>query len=129
MDNCTPYDVIFDRNDILGILDTESDDLIPLEDSTISAILSDIDKHLPKVPKKKLTKAEIAEKANLNVPSEYKQRYVDILYKHQNAISAKNMTSGLPLTSNIRSISKTMPQCTGNNSKFPRRIKISLNNH
>ena len=95
VDNCAPYDVIIDRNDILGIMDTESDDLIPLEDSTISAILSDIDKHLPKVPKKKLTKAEIAQKAHLNVPSEYKQKYVDILYKHQNAISANKYDLGL----------------------------------
>ena len=95
IDNCAPYDVTIDRNDILGIMDLESDNLIPLEDSTISAILSDINKHLPKVPKKKLTKAEIAEKAHLNVPSEYKQQYVDILFKHQNAISANKYDLGL----------------------------------
>ena len=47
VDNCAPYEVIIDCNDILSIMDMESDDLIPLEDSTISAILSDIDKHLP----------------------------------------------------------------------------------
>jgi len=69
-------------------MDIETDELIPMEDSTIAAILNDIDKHLRKVPKKKLTKAEIAAKANLNVPNEYKDRYVDILYKHQKAISA-----------------------------------------
>jgi hypothetical protein len=79
---------IINKNDILGIMATESDALIPLEDSTISSILQDIDKHLPKVPKKKLTRAEIANKAHLNIPSEYKQRYIDILYKHQQAISA-----------------------------------------
>ncbi len=88
VDNCAPYNVIIDCNDIIGIMDTEDEALIPLEDSTISAILSDIDKHLPKVPKKKLTKAEIAEKVHLHVPSQYKQSYVDILYKHQQAISA-----------------------------------------
>jgi hypothetical protein len=60
-----------------------TDPLIPMEDSTISSIMSDIEKHLPKVPKKKLTKEEIAAKANLNVPNEYKDRYVNILYKHQ----------------------------------------------
>ncbi len=32
VDNCAPCDVIIDRNDILGIMDTETDDLIPLED-------------------------------------------------------------------------------------------------
>jgi len=88
VDNRALYDVIIDRNDVIGFMDIEMDELIPMEDSTIVAILSDIDKHLPKVPKKKLLKAEIATKANLNVPNEYKDRYVDILYKHQKAISA-----------------------------------------
>ncbi len=66
MDNCAPYDVIIDRNDIIGFMDIEMDPLIPMEDSTIASILSDIDKHLPKVLKRKLTKEEIAAKANLN---------------------------------------------------------------
>jgi hypothetical protein len=95
VDSCAPYNVIIDRNDILGIMDIETDDLIQLEDSTISAILNDIDKHLPKVLKKKLIKAEIAEKAHLNVPSEYKQRYFHILYKNQKAISANKYDLGL----------------------------------
>ena len=76
-------------------MDVETDSLIPLEDSTIAAILSDIDKHLPKVPKKKLTKEEIAAKANLNVPNEFKDKYVNILYKHQKAISANKYDLGL----------------------------------
>ena len=53
VDNCAPYDVTINRGDILGIMDIETDKLIPMEDSTISAILQDIDKTLPKVPKKK----------------------------------------------------------------------------
>ncbi len=96
VDNCAAYDVVIDRNNILGIMDAETDDLIPLEDSTISPILQDIDKHLPKVPKKKLTKAEIAQKAHLNVPDQYKQKYVDILHKHQQAISANKYDLGQP---------------------------------
>jgi hypothetical protein len=95
VDNCAPYDVTIDRNDVIGFMDTETDELIPMEDSTIAAILSDIDKRLPKVPKKKLTKTEIAAKANLNVPNEFKDRYVDILYKHQKAISANKYDLGL----------------------------------
>ncbi len=95
VDNCTPYDIIIDRNEVIGFMDVEKDELIPMEDSTIAAILSDIDKHLPKVPKKKLTKAEIAAKANLHVPNEYKDRYVDILYIHQKAISANKYDLGL----------------------------------
>jgi hypothetical protein len=54
LDNCAPYDVTISWNDILGIMDTEPDEPIPMEDSTISSILQDIEKKLPKVPKRKL---------------------------------------------------------------------------
>jgi hypothetical protein len=70
IDNCAPYDVTIDRNDILALMDRETEQLQPLEDSVISAILTDIDKKLPQVPKRKLTKAKIAAKAQLNVPNE-----------------------------------------------------------
>ncbi len=81
-------------------MDVETEQLQPLEDSVISAILNDIDQKLPKVPKHKLTKEEIAAKAHLNVPNEYKQRYIDILYKHQKAISANKYD--LSLASNFK---------------------------
>ncbi|MFN9945086.1 MAG: hypothetical protein ACK56I_37025, partial [bacterium] len=87
LDNCAPYDVTISRNDILGIMDAEPYEPIPMEDSTISAILHNIDKKLPKVPKRKLTRDEIAAKAHINEPIEVKQKYIDILYKHQQAIS------------------------------------------
>ncbi len=79
----------------LNIMDVEKDELIPMEDSTISAILQDIDKKLPKVPKKKLSHEEIANKAHLNVPDQFKQRYIDILFKHQQAISVNKYDLGL----------------------------------
>ncbi len=43
-------------------MDTENDKLIPLEDSVIYSNVSDIDKKLLKVPKKKCSKDEIAAK-------------------------------------------------------------------
>ncbi len=95
VDNCAPYDVTINRGDILGIMDIETDELIPMEDSTISAILQDIDKTLPKVPKKKLSREEIANKGHLNVPDQFKQRYIDILFKHQKAISVNKYDLGL----------------------------------
>jgi hypothetical protein len=95
VDNCAPYDVTINRGDILGIMDIEKDELIPMEDSTISAILQDIDKKLPKVPKKKISREEIANKAHLNVPNKFKDKYVNILYKHQKAISANKYDLGL----------------------------------
>jgi hypothetical protein len=88
VNNCAPFDVILDSNDVIGLMDIESETLIPMEDSVISSILSDINKKLLKVPKKRLTKEEIAQNAHLNVLLEFKQHYMDILFKHQNAISA-----------------------------------------
>jgi hypothetical protein len=46
------------------------------------------------VPKKKFTRNEIEQKANLKVPAQYKQRYLDILYKHQAAISINKFDLG-----------------------------------
>jgi hypothetical protein len=95
INNCAPYDVTIDRNGIIGLMDVETEQLQPLEDSVISAILSDIDKKLPKVPKEKLTKEEITAKSHLNMPKEYRQKYIDILYKHQKAISVNKYDLGL----------------------------------
>jgi Reverse transcriptase (RNA-dependent DNA polymerase)/Retroviral aspartyl protease len=95
LDNCAPYDVTISRNEILGIMDAKPDGPIPMEDSTISAILQEIDNKLPKVPKRKLTKDEITAKAHLNVPPEFKQKYIDILHKHQQAISVNIYDLGL----------------------------------
>jgi hypothetical protein len=47
------------------------------------------------VPKRKLTKAEIATKAHLNVPNDYKQKYIDIIYRHQQAISVNKYDLGM----------------------------------
>jgi hypothetical protein len=59
IDNCAPYDITIDRNDIIGLMDVETEQLQPLEDSVISAILSDIDKKLPKVPKRNLQRRKL----------------------------------------------------------------------
>ncbi len=73
IENCAPYNVVIKRNEVIGLVDMETEDLIPPEDSAISSIFSDINTKLPKVPKKKLSKEENAPKAHLNVPSEFKQ--------------------------------------------------------
>ena len=62
IDNCAPYDVTIDRNDILALRDRETEQLQPLEDSVISAILTDIDKKLPKVPKRSCLEKKLPQK-------------------------------------------------------------------
>jgi hypothetical protein len=61
----------------------------------------------------------------LHVPEEFRDRYLDILFKHQDAISTDNMTWGWPGTTSIESISKMKIQSTENNSKSLRLITIS----
>jgi hypothetical protein len=54
-------------------------------------------KHRTKVSKsdqKHFSREEIAQKAHLNVPNEFKQKYIDILYIHQAAISVNKMDFG-----------------------------------
>jgi hypothetical protein len=74
IDNCEPYDVVIARNKVLGVLEFEPDDCIPMTENSIAAIISDIQQKFPKVPKKQFTRAEIEQRANLQVPSEYKKQ-------------------------------------------------------
>jgi hypothetical protein len=65
-----------------------------MTENSISAIISDIHQKFPKVPKKQFTRDEIEKKAKLQVPNEYKKRYIDILFKHQKAISVDKFDLG-----------------------------------
>jgi hypothetical protein len=127
IDNCAPYNVTIDRNDIIGLIDNETDQLQLLDDATISAVLSDIDKKLPKVPKSKFTK--FAAKAHLDVPKEYKQKYIDILFKHQKAISVNKYDLGLAKNFKHKIHLKDNNLVYRKQFKIQRPIKISLNNH
>jgi len=69
INNCAPYKITLARNEVLGVLEFEPDKCIPLNEKTISALILDIHEQLPKVPKKRLTRSEIEQKANLKVPN------------------------------------------------------------
>ncbi len=68
IDNCAPYDIVLPRNEILGILEFGSEQCQPLNEDTVASIISNIEQKFPKVPKKHFSRAEIEQKANLNVP-------------------------------------------------------------
>ncbi len=91
IDNCAPFDIVLPRNEVLRVLEFESEQCVPLNEDTVASIISSIEQKFPKVMKKHFSCDEIAQKANLNVPDEFKQRYIDILYKHQAAISVNKM--------------------------------------
>jgi hypothetical protein len=92
INNCAPYDVSIahNDNDTLGIMDLDRDKLIPGEDSVISS--EKLNKNLPK---RKLTKEEIMQKSHVDWQSQFKQRYLDILFKRQNPISANKFNLGI----------------------------------
>jgi hypothetical protein len=101
----------------VGIKDNE---LYPLTDDTAAKISAYIKSYIPSTPQTRLTRDEVALHCNLQVPDEYRERYIDIMFKHQDAISldkydlrlARNYKHKIHLKKRIRSIE--------NNSKYLR---------
>ncbi len=52
IDNCALYDIVLPRNEILGVLEFESEQCLPLNEDTVASIISNIEQKFPKVPKK-----------------------------------------------------------------------------
>jgi hypothetical protein len=67
---------------------------VPLNEDTVASIISNIEQKFPKVMKKHFSCDKIAQKANLNVPNDFKQKYTDIVYKQKAAISVNKMDMG-----------------------------------
>jgi len=81
-----------------------------------------------KIPKRWFTRAEIEQIANLQVPALYKQKYFDILFKHQDTISANKFDLAEQRTFLIRSISRMTTQFIGSNSRSLRPPKFHWSN-
>jgi hypothetical protein len=95
IENWALYEVTIERNDIMGIVEIEDKELYPLTDNTAAEIGASIKSNIPSTPLAKLTRDEIARLCNLQVPDKYKERYIDILFKHQDAISLDKYNLGL----------------------------------
>jgi hypothetical protein len=52
IDNCAPYKITLARNEVLGVLEFEPDKCIPLNETTISALISDYTDNYQKCPKR-----------------------------------------------------------------------------
>jgi len=85
IENCAPYDVIIERNDVMGIIEMEEDEMYPLMDDTVADICATIKSNIPSTPQIQFTRDDIARLCNLQVPEEFKAQYLDILFKHQEA--------------------------------------------
>jgi hypothetical protein len=89
---CTPYDVTLERDDILGVMETEEEELVPLTDDFISSVRQ---KCFAKMNRKRLTREEIKQLCHLQVPKEFHHRYLDILCKYQDAPSIDKYDLGM----------------------------------
>jgi hypothetical protein len=95
VENCAPYDVTLEQDDIIGVMETKQDEIVPLTDDFISSVCQDIHNRFPKVKRKRLTREEIRRRCHLQVPEEFHEWYLDILCKHQDALSIDKYDLGL----------------------------------
>jgi hypothetical protein len=95
IENCAPYEVTIERNNIMGIIEMEEDKLYPLTDETAAGICAIIKNNIPDTPRPRLTKEDIARRCHLQVPDEFKTQYLDLLYRYQEAISIDKYDLGL----------------------------------
>ena len=100
--NTAPHEVHIGHNGLIGGLDqwTSTDKPIPLDDQTIEKFINKLEartaKFLRKPPRSAATLSdkEIVQRANLNVPDEFKPRYLQLLYKYRKVISTSKTDLG-----------------------------------
>jgi hypothetical protein len=59
VEKCAPCDVILKGDDILGIMEIEEEEMVPLTDDFISSVCQDIHNLFPKLKRKRLSREEI----------------------------------------------------------------------
>jgi hypothetical protein len=73
VENCAPFDVTLERDDILGIMEIEEEELVPPTDDFISSVCQDIHNRFPKVKRKRLSREEIKQWCHLQVLEEFQE--------------------------------------------------------
>ena len=98
VDNCSPVDVTLPRKSIIAVLETETGEPLPLDDAQINAIISSVESKCTQKPIPRISREDIARRTKLNVPEEFRQRYIDALFKYRKAISVNKHDLGLHTT-------------------------------
>jgi hypothetical protein len=124
IENFAPFEVTIERNNLLGLVEIEEGELIPLRDDTAAEICASIKDNILKTPIAKLSREEIAQCCNLQVPDKFREKYIDILFKHQETINLYKYDLGLPRTTNTNFIAKARVRFTESSSKYQRPITI-----
>ncbi len=89
--NCAPFDIYLSRGSIIGMVEEEEKEFLhKMEGGAIDNFISEISskqKPPPGFEQICLTRQQIEKRANLNVPAQYRERYLDLLVKYARAIS------------------------------------------
>jgi hypothetical protein len=79
----------------MGLIEIEEDEMYPLTDEAAAEICSIVKSNIPYTPRTWFTKEDIARHCNLHVPDQFKNQYLDLLFKYQEAISIDKYDLGL----------------------------------
>ncbi len=117
VENCAPYDVTIERNNLMGVIKIEEE---KQTDSThrLSYVYTSIQGKLPKIQKPRILLDKIFRHCHLQVPDEFREWYINNLFNHQEAISIDKYNLGLAKTYKHKIHLKRQIQFTGNNSRL-----------
>ena len=100
--NTAPYSVTIGRHEFIGGLDqwNNVDEPRPLDSETVTKFINKMETKASKLLthpselNKFLSDQEIADRANLNVPDNFKEQYLQLLRKHRKVISVSKTDLG-----------------------------------
>ena len=93
--NCAPVEITLERGDLLGYIENVSEcEMRQLNPAYINAVAESKLKEKTCTPLSPEKRKFIEENAKLNVPEEYKQKYMDLLLRHHEVISAHKYDLG-----------------------------------
>ena len=79
----------------MGIIEMEEDEMYPLTNDAAAKICAIIKSNIPSTSQIQLTRDDIARHCNLQVLDKFKAQYLDLLFKHQEAINMNKYDLGL----------------------------------
>ena len=93
--NCAPYDIEIPRGIVIGTIVTEDKDcrVEQLSQTKVKEVFESINL-VSSVKTQQLSRDDIVSKCNLNVPVQYREQYLDLLFKHKEALSVSSTDLG-----------------------------------
>ena len=93
--NCAPFNIEVERGVSVAIVETESqfENVEMLTQDKVKEVFKTIN-DIASVKQTTLTFEQIVQKAKINVPEQYRQQYLNLLFKHRDALSVSSTDLG-----------------------------------